>query len=198
MAINAIYERRSIRKFQEKDISIELLNKILDAGRVAPSAKNRQPWRYIILGNEYKKEFLKAMEDGLQREEKGITDLPKSQYGLPDARNTLRIMQEAPIIIAVINTNAKSPFCPLDNDGRIAEICDSLAIGASVENILLAAEELGLGTLWIANTCFSYTELVAYLNTEEQLVCAIAVGYANENPRQRLRKPLNEIVEYRL
>lgn len=198
MAINAIYERRSIRKFQEKDVPIELLSKILDAGRVAPSAKNRQPWRYIVLGNEYKKEFLKAMEEGLQREEKGITDLPKSQYGLPDARNTLKIMQEAPIIIAVINTNAKSPFFPLDNDERIAEICDSLSIGASVENILLATEELGLGTLWIANTCFSYTELVTYLNTEEQLVCAIAVGYANENPRQRLRKPLNEIVEYRL
>lgn len=198
MAIHSIYERRSIRKFQKEDVPIELLNKILDAGRVAPSAKNRQPWKYIVFGNEYKKEFLKAMENGLQREEKGFTNLPESQYGIPDARNTLRIMQEAPIIIAVINTNGKSPFLPIGNDERITEICDSLSIGASVENMLLAVEEMGLGALWIANTCFAYKELTAYLNTEEQLVCAVAIGYADENPRQRPRKKLHEIVEYRL
>lgn len=198
MAIDSIYQRRSIRKFREEEVPLELLNQILDAGRIAPSAKNRQPWKYIVFGKEQKKEFLHVMEEGLQREEKGITKLPKSQDGIPDARNTLRIMQEAPIIIAIINTNGKSPFRPIDSDDRITEICDSLSIGASVENILLAAEDLGLGTLWIANTCFAYTELTAYLNTEDQLVGAIAIGYANEDPGPRPRKPLNEIVEYRL
>lgn len=197
MAINSIYDRRSIRKFQDKDIPIELLNKILDAGRVAPSAKNRQPWKYIVFREKHKKELLKAMEKGLEREEKGITDIPKSRYGIPDAKNTLRIMQEAPIIIVVLNTNAKSPFFPVDNDERISEICDSLSIGASIENMLLAAEEMGLGTLWIANTCFAYKELVSYLNTDEQLISAIAIGYANESPGQRPRKKLSEIVEYR-
>lgn len=198
MSVDAIYERRSIRKFQQKEVSLEIINKILDAGRAAPSAKNRQPWKYIVFGNEHKKELLKAMEDGLQREEKGITDLPKSQHGIVDAQNTLRIMHEAPIIIVVINTNAKSPFLPVDNDERITEICDSLSIGASVQNILLAAQELGLGTLWIANTCFAYRELTVYLNTNEQLAGAIAVGYKAENPNQRPRKSLDEVVEYRL
>lgn len=198
MAIDSIYDRRSIRKFQEKDVSVELLNHILDAGRVAPSAKNRQPWKYIVFGNERKKELLKAMEEGLEREEKGITEIPKSGYGIPDAKNTLNIMKEAPIIIVVLNTNAKSPFLQIDNDERISEICDTLSIGASIENMLLAAEEIGLGTLWIANTCFAYPELVTYLNTEEQLVGAIAVGYANESPGQRPRKEMDEIVEYRL
>lgn len=198
MAINSIYDRRSIRKFQEKDVPIELINKILDAGRVAPSAKNRQPWKYIVFGNERKKELLKAMEEGLEREENGITGIPKSRHGIPDAKNTLRIMQEAPIIIVVLNTNAKSPFLQIDHDERISEICDSLSIGASIQNMLLAAEEMGVGTLWIANTCFAYTELVTYLHTEEQLVGAIAVGYANENPGQRPRKKINEIVEFRL
>ena len=137
------------------------------------------------------------MEVGLEREERGITDLPKSSYGIPDAKNTLRIMQEAPIIIVVLNTNAKSPFLPVDHDERVSEICDTLSIGASIENMLLAAEELGLGTLWIANTCFAYKELTSYLNTEAQLVGAIAMGYADENPPQRPRKQLEEIVEYR-
>ncbi len=198
MAIDSIYDRRSIRKFQEKDVPVELLNKILDAGRVAPSAKNRQPWKYIVFGNGSKEELLKAMEEGLEREENGITEIPKSGYGIPDAKNTLSIMKEAPIIIVVLNTNAKSPFLQIDNDERISEICDTLSIGASIENMLLAAEEIGLGTLWIANTCFAYPELVTYLNTEEQLVGAIAVGYANESPRQRPRKEMDEIVEYRL
>lgn len=52
ISFNLIYERRSIRKFQQKDVPTELLNKVLDAGRVAPSAKNRQPWKYIVFGNE--------------------------------------------------------------------------------------------------------------------------------------------------
>lgn len=177
---------------------MEILNKILDAGRVAPSAKNRQPWKYIVFGNEHKKELLRAMEAGLEREEKGVTDLPESRYGIPDAKNTLRIMKEAPIIIVVMNTNAKSPFLMIDNDARVAEICDSLSIGASIENILLAAEEMGLGTLWIANTFFAYTELTEYLNTKEQLVCAVAIGYAKESPRPRARKAWNEIIEYRV
>lgn len=195
---NAIYGRRSIRKFQEKSVPTDLIKKMLNAGRAAPSAKNRQPWKYIVFGNVHKKELLKVMETGLEREEKGITDLPRSRQGILDARNTLKIMQQAPIIIVVLNTNAKSPFLPVDNDERVTEICDTLSIGASIENMLLAAQELGLGTLWIANTCFAYKELVSYLNTKKQLVGAIAVGYADESPRQRPRKPLEEIAEYRL
>lgn len=195
--ISTIYERRSIRKYQDKSVSRALIEEVLNAGRAAPSAKNRQPWKYIVLGGAYKMELLKAMEAGLKREEQGITALPKSSYGIPDAKNTLRIMWEAPIVIVVLNTNAKSPFLPVDNDERISEICDTLSIGASIENMLLAAEELGLGTLWIANTCFAYNELTSCLNAEDQLVGAIAVGYADEKPLQRPRKPLEEIVEFR-
>ena len=86
----------------------------------------------------------------------------------------------------------------LEVHGRFVEICDSLSIGASIENILLKAQELGLGTLWIGNTCFAYQELFAYLHTEGQLIGAITVGYANENPVARPRKKLEDIVEYRI
>lgn len=198
MAIHSIYQRRSIRKFQDRDVPTELINQILDAGRVAPSAKNRQPWRYIVFANEYKNQLLEAMECGLKREEEGITDLPKSQYGILDAKNTLAIMQKAPVIVVVLNTNGRSPFLPVDNDERIVEQCDLLSIGASVENMLLTAEDLGLGALWIANTCFAYKELTSFLHTKEQLTCAIAIGYADESPKQRPRKNLGDIVEYRL
>ena len=198
MKANPIYTRRSIRKFSDKNVPIELINEILDAGRMAPSAKNRQPWRYIIFGNEKKAELLYHMEQGLIREEQGIPLLPESGFGIPDAKNTLRAMQEAPIIILVINTNGHSPFFPIYSDGRITEMCDLLSIGASIENMLLTAESLGLGTLWIANTCFAYTEIMGYLKINGQLVGAVAVGYANERPVRRPRKEAEEIVTYRL
>ena len=193
-----INDRRSIRKFLDKEIPLELIKEILEAGRMAPSAKNRQPWKYIVFGNKQKQELLDCMELGIKREEHTKSLLPKSASGIPDAKNTLRIMGEAPIVILVLNTNGKSPFLTIDPDERITEICDTLSIGASIENILLRAEELELGTLWIANTCFAYSELVEYLRTDKQLVGAIAVGYANENPYPRPRKALEEIVEMRV
>lgn len=197
MRNDTIYTRRSIRKYQDKNVSREIIEQIIDAGRLAPSAKNRQPWKYIVYGGKNKDELLQYMEQGIIREKQGTPMLPGFDYGIPDAENTLRVMKEAPIIIIVLNTNGTTPFHAIDTEHRIVEICDSLSIGASIENMLLKAEELGIGTLWIANTCFAYHELVTYLKTKYQLVGAIAVGYANEHPDQRPRKALEDILEFR-
>ena len=107
-------------------------------------------------------------------------------------------MMQAPILIVILNTNGKSPLDEIDTDNRVTEICDTLSIGASIENMLLKATEIGLGTLWIANTCYGYKELTEYLGTTQQLVGAIALGYTDENPTQRPRKKMEDIVEYRL
>lgn len=175
-----------------------MIEQIIDAGRMAPSAKNRQPWKYIVLGGKSKASFLECMRKGLMREEKECSFLPNSKNGIPDAKNTYKIMIQAPILIAIINTNGASPFIEMDVDSRFTEICDTLSIGASIENMLLKATEIGLGTLWIANTCFAYKELTTYLGTTQQLVGAIALGYADEKPTQRPRRQIEEIVEYRL
>lgn len=195
---NPIYSRRSIRKFKDKEIPQDLIEEIIEAGSYAPSAKNRQPWKCLVLGNSYKSDFLNAMQKGLDREEKINTTLPKSKCGLADAKNTLRIMHSAPIIIVIINTNGKSPFVQLDSDERFAEICDTLSIGAFIENMILQADLLGLGTLWIANTCFAYQELASHLDIQGQLVGAVALGYANEQPAKRQRKPFSDIVEFKI
>lgn len=193
-----IYNRRSIRKYLDKQVSKELIEQIIDAGRVAPSAKNRQPWRYIVLGGESKSEFLEHMWKGILREENECAMLPDSANGLADAKNTWNIMTQAPVLIVILNNNGRNPFDVIDTDSRFVEICDTLSIGASIENMLLKATELGLGTLWIANTCYAYKELTQYLETSQQLVGAIALGYANEAPMQRPRKKMEEVVEYRL
>ena len=92
---------------------------------------------------------------------------------------------------------APSPYLGIDTDRRVSEICDTLSIGASVQNILLTAIELGYGTLWIANTCFAYNELMDFIGTDSQVTGIVAVGFADEAPAKRPRKPLEEIVEYR-
>ena len=50
--IKAIRERRSVRNFEEKDVDKELLEKIIQAGKYAPSAQNKQPWKFIVITNK--------------------------------------------------------------------------------------------------------------------------------------------------
>lgn len=145
-----ISDRRSIRKYKEDAVNKADIETILKAGIVAPSAKNRQPWKYYVYAGNGKNKLLECMESGLVRERDGNKLLPNSQNGLPDAFNTLRIMKEAPIIIVIENTNGLSPYSEIDADNRVTEICDTLSIGASVQNILLTATELGYGTLWMS------------------------------------------------
>lgn len=107
---------------------------------------------------------------------------------MPDAYNTLHIMENAPVIIMVVNTNGRSPFAVLNADERFTQINDTLSIGASIQNMLLRAEELGLGSLWIGNTCFAYRELTEYMQIDTELIGAVALGYKAENPSARPRK----------
>ncbi|MCR5605962.1 MAG: nitroreductase family protein [Treponema sp.] len=190
--------RHSIRKFKSDVVPFDSIKTVLEAARLAPSAKNRQPWKFLVFANDKKDELISCMEKGIEREKNGNSLFKSFSYGIPDAENTIRVMKEAPVIIVVLNTNGKSPFIPVDSDGRIIEICDSLSIGAALENLSLAALEEGLGTLWIGNTCFAYKELIEYLSTDDQLVGAVALGFPNENPVMRPRKSLENIVEYRM
>ncbi|MDE5933141.1 MAG: nitroreductase family protein [Lachnospiraceae bacterium] len=195
--MDSIQKRRSIRKYKDMQIDKSDIEKIVQAGILAPSAKNRQPWKYIVYCGDSKEKLLDKMESGLIREESGEASLPFSSNGLPDAFHTLKIMRQAPVLIMILNTNGVSIFEKIRVDERVTEICDSLSIGASVENMLLKATELGIGSLWIANTCFAYKELVEFIGTEKQLVGAVALGYADEFPNARPRKELEEVVEFR-
>lgn len=198
MINEAIRSRRSIRKYRNMDISKADIEQIIEAGSLAPSGKNKQPWKFLIYGREKKRELLLQMEKGIRRETEGNSLLPESDYGLPDAKNTLRIMREAPILIMVLNPEGKSPFEAITADERFTEIVDTLSIGAAIENMLLQAEELSIGTLWIGNTCFAYPELVDYMGVSGQLTGAVALGIADEKPLPRPRKKMEIIAEYRI
>ena len=195
--LNEIYARRSIRKYKNTPIPKEIIEELIYAATLAPSAKNRQPWKFIVFQGEKKQEFVEVMRKGLEKEKITRELMPQWAFAMPDAENTVKIMDEAPCLIVVLNTNKGTPFAAIENEDRIVEICDSLSIGAAIENMILTATQHGLGTLWIANTCFAYNDLTAYLQTEHQLTGLVAVGYGAEEPDPRPRKKLSDIVEYR-
>ena len=81
--LEEIYSRRSIRKYTSEPISRSIIEKIIDAGRVAPSAKNRQPWKYLVYSGEAKARLLSIMKKGIEMEEIHPR-LPLSVNGIPD------------------------------------------------------------------------------------------------------------------
>lgn len=84
-----IEERRSIRKFKGESVSKQHIETIVEAARLAPSAKNRQPWKYIVYTGQKQNALLDVMESALKKEQAEHSSLPNSGFGLPDAFNTL-------------------------------------------------------------------------------------------------------------
>lgn len=197
--IKEIIDRRSIRQYKTEMPSREQIEAVLTAGLLAPSGKNKQPWRFVVLGKDEKKRALDAMARGLEREEAGEGQLPESAvWGIADAKNTLKIMRKAPLVVLVLNPFGGSAFTPIAQEKRITELVDTQSVGACIENMLLEAEHQGLGGLWVCNTFFAYRELCEYLNTTDTLLAAVVLGYAAEQPQARPRRALADIVEYRL
>lgn len=195
--IAAIYNRRSIRRFSDAPIPKKDITEILQCGIKAPSSKNRQPWRYIVLQNKAKEEMLEVFRRGIQREEREHTLLPGCSCHMAGAKQTAAIMEKAPVIVMVVNTLGRNVLEDRSPEDRIADICNVQSIGASVQNMLLAAEDKGIGSLWICDIYFAYEELSRWLGCEGDLVAAVAFGYPEEAPGERPRKRMEDVVEWR-
>ena len=195
--INAIYERRSIRKFQDKPISEEDIIDILQCGIKAPSSKNRQPWKYIVVQGKAKEEMLRAFREGIIREEMKDALLPQSKQYINGAKYIVEIMEQAPVVIFAINPLGKGVLAEVTPEERIYEVCNIQSISASIQNMLLAATHKGIGSLWICDIYFAYSELCEWLNTEGELLAAVAFGYPDESPKERPRKKIEDVVEWR-
>ncbi len=193
---NSFYsQRKSIRKFKSTEVKDEDLLAMLDAARVAPSAKNRQPWKFIVVRGKEKEKLLAEMAKGIEAMHRKLFMPKRFKNGLASAENTMRIMGEAPVIILVFNTHSNDPYKSKSFGKRVSEIHDSMSIGAAIQNMLLCATDRGLGTLWIGNTVYAHKEITKLYNTKSQLAAAVAVGYADEEPEGRPKYSLEEIVE---
>ncbi len=195
--IPAIYDRRSIRKFLDTPLSKEDVIEIIQSGMNAPSSKNRQPWKFVVVQGAEKEEMLKVFRRGISREENESALLPQSREHIAGAKYTVEIMADAPVIVFVLNALGKSILAGLTPEERVSEICNIQSIGASIQNMLLTATEKGIGSLWIGDIYFAYPELCKWLNSEEQLVAAVAFGYPGEFPGARPRKKAEDTVVWR-
>lgn len=170
---------------------------IIQSGIEAPSSKNRQPWKYVVIEGNAKADMLKAFRRGMEREESGRALLPRSRQHIASARHTMEIMADAPTIVFVVNSLGKSIMEEWTPEERVSEICNVQSIGASIQNMLLAANEKGIGSLWICDIFFAYPELSEWLGLDGQLVAAIAFGYPDESPDRRPRRRMEDVVAWR-
>lgn len=182
--VRAIEERRSIRSFKEDNISKNVIEDILNCGRLAPSAKNRQPWYFVVLTGENKNKVAEIMISGNTKEvRKYDREVLKCNTSiLPTARTIL----EAPVLVLV--------FREKDDNWVIA---DNLSIGACIENMCLRATDLELGTLWIRDVVYNSNDIATFLGKGNmELNSALAIGVPNECPKARPRKKVEDIVEW--
>lgn len=183
----AIAARRSTRKFKPDPLPDDAVRAILTAAIQAPSAKNRQPWRLTVVRGSKRAEMIRSFREGLDRME-------ARGESTGSARGTVACMAQAPVTVFVHHPEGIHPWLPRPEDGSWGELADLQSIGAAIENMLLAAQELGIGSLWIADVWYAYSELNAWLGTDDQLVAAVSFGYADESPSARPRKAWDEIV----
>jgi nitroreductase len=187
--LEAIAERRSIRKFQDRPISKDVLRQILHAATLAPSGKNRQPWRFHVVEGAARAEMVRVMRAGMARFDARGEDTGSAEW-------TVQVMEQAPVTVFVYN-----PFAEykrrLKNVGDIMlNIVDVQSVGAAIQNMLLAALDLGLGSLWICDVFYAYDELCEWLGETHQMIAAVSLGYADESPDPRPRQPIDEVTRW--
>lgn len=151
-----ISERRSIRKYRRERVPRDILNRILEAGRLAPSSRNLQPWYFVVVEDENVKSRL------------------------VDACDGQRFVGEAGAVIVVLGDPGVSPR--FNQDPFIA-----------ASFMTLEACEEGLGVCWVGR--FDEERVKQLLKIPEKLrvVILLTIGYPDEKPEPRPRKPREEI-----
>jgi nitroreductase len=187
--LEAIAQRRSIRKYKDAPVTDEQICAILHAATLAPSGKNRQPWRFVVVRGEKRAEMVQVMRAGMEASKAQGRDLGSSPW-------TVQIMEKAPVTIFVFNDNLESIDQPYSIYDIIGNSVDVQSVGAAIQTMLLAATDMGLGTLWICDVFYAYVELCAWLGEPHQLVAAVAVGYPDEEPKARPRMTVDEVTRW--
>jgi nitroreductase len=158
--LHAIKTRRSVREFKREKVEKDKIEKILEAARWAPSAKNRQPWKFIVVENENTIKQIASC-------------------------TIYSFVGGASLLIAVF----------LDKSEMVDRTKDVQAIGACIQNMLLAIHALGLGAVWIGEILARKEEVNRILDAPAylELMAVVAVGYPTERKRISARRSLKEI-----
>ena len=159
-------KRRSVRAYKPDPVPEKMLQQVLEAARVAPSACNKQPWRFIVVRSETGRRAL----------------------GAAYAREWF---WKAPVIIAVCILPGEAWVRSYDGQ-NYAMVDGALAL----DHLTLAAAELGLGTCWIGAFDPAAVREILNLPDGVEVVGMTPLGFPDvePNPRVRSRRPLGETV----
>ncbi|MCD6117860.1 nitroreductase family protein [bacterium] len=175
--ISAVKKRRSIRAYSDKKVEREKILCCIEAARLAPSAENIQPWRFLVLDDpEVKDDFLKQVTGGIYKHTKWAFS--------------------APVIIIII---AETNILAHTIGGKLQRIpFHVLDLGIAGEHISLQAAELGLGTCWIGWFNRKKAQRELKLPGKFNVYSLMALGYPDTQKRSADRKflPLEDIVAF--
>ncbi len=204
----AIRNRRSHRLFKNAPVEREKIDAILDAAHWAPSPANTQPWEFIVIRRRDARRRLFEFSEEAKRsgriEVRGfsyVRPLPET-VAEPSSEESERLalqhyslsfLKNVPVIIAIVGLPLTSV-----RSASYQETRDSYkySCGAVIQNILLTAESLGLGSLWF--TLFDQKPVRQFLRigNSKHLVAMVLVGYAAISPPSPGRLPLKEKITW--
>lgn len=165
--LELVEKRKSIRSYKNIEVEKEKLDYIIEAFRKAPSAKNLQPWKLVIVND---KNIIKDLVVACKNQ---------------------TFIGEAPIVIIAC---AKEDEAYGTMGGYLNSY--PVDIGLAFEHIILAATEQGLGTCWIGAFYEEEVKKIIKAPKNVRVVALTPLGYPNEQGRQRTRKSIEEIVSY--
>jgi coenzyme F420-0:L-glutamate ligase/coenzyme F420-1:gamma-L-glutamate ligase len=190
--VELIKTRRSIRKFKPTKVSREIIKAVLDLARWAPSAHNAQPWRLVVIDDDSVKEKLATemgrvwlsgmLKDGVSRD--------KAEE-IVRAESWQRITQSPIVLIVCLAMEDMHKY--IDMRRRKAEYLMSVqSVAAYIQNLLLLAHYYGLGACWVCAPLFCQNAVRKALGLPRKIEpqAMIIMGYADEKPEPRPRKPL--------
>ena len=137
--------RRSVRDYLDKSVPENLVRQIIEAATFAPSAKNGQQWRFTVLTGNAKKELTGLFRRELEKVSERI-----GREKIGSSFSSCSIMEKAPVVIMVWNAGEK---------GWETEVH---SVAAAIQNMLLKAHDLGLGTVWIGDIFYTVKALTSY------------------------------------
>ena len=174
--LDVIKGRRSIRKFKGEAIPEDILLKLFDAARWAPSWANTQCWEFIVIeDSKIKEELAKTL--------------------IPDRNPAKEAVKTAPIVIAALGKKGVSGYykgSPVTNKGDWLMFDVALAI----QNMVLEAHSLGLGTVIVGALDFDRAKQILKVPDDRELVALIPIGYPAEIPKPPIRKEISDFIYY--
>lgn len=177
--LDIINKRKSIRKYKNQSIPPKYLDKIIDSARKCQSAKNRQPWKLMIIEKQDKDMIAKIMLDTFLN----APSLEKKY--MASSVMSSKVIKNAPIAIGIFRDNEEIQW----------EKEDLLSIGAAIENMCLEATSLGLGSVWIRDVYYSEKEIVKQLSVNNfQLISILVIGIPDNESPCTSRKEMKEII----